>query len=312
MWITLAVGSALGTTPGPIPGSEMRLWVVDLAGNPVDLATLDIRMKYDGSPHRDFDYDLWLRGPQPYLVPIVVPGHPSTAVVVAVKDRYLPSEPLLIRSEWFHDAINPYRPEGVQEWLLEHTFVLTPTGEPEPPPPPPSVPPSVALEAPPFVLEFEPATVRAVVDAPESELEFRWTGGILQGARAEQVVMLPEGMHDVEVEVTHRQRGVGRDTARIVVANAPPDVRHGADRTTRVDEPIRTTVLFVDSAADDGPWDWTIDWGDGSRDTGSEAYQAGFGAEHAWTTPGTYGVRVCVTDRDGEAGCDDRTVRVGP
>lgn len=108
-----------------IPGSEMLLTVVDESGAALDGVTLEISVEYE--PPLDFasfEYDARPTGLQPYRVPIMVPGNPSRAVVRAVKGVYEPSDGLVIESDFYHDHVNPFRPGGVQDFLVEHRFVL--------------------------------------------------------------------------------------------------------------------------------------------------------------------------------------------
>jgi hypothetical protein len=109
-----------------IQGSEMLLAVMDESGVALDGVQLSIRIEYEPPlESAGFAYDAALSGPQPFRVPIIVPANPARAVVKAVKDGYEPSIGLVIESEVYHDLVNPYRPGGVPDLLVEHTFVLT-------------------------------------------------------------------------------------------------------------------------------------------------------------------------------------------
>ncbi len=110
-----------------IPGSTMQLRAVDaLTLAPLDQVQLLVRILYDPPlEENNLEYPLPTEGAQPYAIPIVLPGNPSKAVLIAQRAGYADSEPLTIESGFFHERINPSRPGGVSPVLLEHTFKLT-------------------------------------------------------------------------------------------------------------------------------------------------------------------------------------------
>jgi PKD repeat protein len=60
---------------------------------------------------------------------------------------------------------------------------------------------------------------------------------------------------------------------------------------------------FSDDRTNDGPWSWTIDWGNGTQSTGTQAtYPAPnylIARSVAYATPGTRTVTFRVTDKHG-------------
>ena len=99
---------------------------MDESGAALEGVTLEISVEYEPPlEFASFEYDARPTGLQRYRVPIMVPGNPSRAVVRAVKGVYQPSDGLVIELGLFHhDHVNPFRPGGVQDFLVEHTFVL--------------------------------------------------------------------------------------------------------------------------------------------------------------------------------------------
>jgi len=61
----------------------------------------------------------------------------------------------------------------------------------------------------------------------------------------------------------------------------------------------------------DGPWSYTIDWGDGSSSSGSSSSQGSLTGSHNYLLPGPYRVTVTVTDNHGASGSDSKVLTVG-
>ena len=95
--------------------------------------------------------------------------------------------------------------------------------------------------------------------------------------------------------------------------NQPPSVNAGPDET------VATGLLYSFSPSfsdpdNDGPWSYTIDWGDGSQTTGSLTTQGSFTATHTYVVvlPQSFTVTVTVTDSHGASGSDTKAVSVRP
>ncbi len=95
--------------------------------------------------------------------------------------------------------------------------------------------------------------------------------------------------------------------------NQPPIVGAGPDET------VATGLLYSFSPSfsdpdNDGPWSYTIDWGDGSQTSGSLATQGSFAATHSYVVvlPQSFTVTVTVTDSHGASGSDTKVVSVRP
>lgn len=101
-------------------------------------------------------------------------------------------------------------------------------------------------------------------------------------------------------------------TATVTIGNLAPAVNAGPDQWAIPNASVAVKALFTDLGADDGPWSYTIDWGDGSTVQSGEIPTPDdliIGA-HQYATPGAFSVTVSVTDTDGAVGSDEATVTV--
>jgi PKD domain-containing protein/calcineurin-like phosphoesterase family protein len=94
------------------------------------------------------------------------------------------------------------------------------------------------------------------------------------------------------------------------IANIAPTVHAGGDARTAPGV-YTLHATFSDPGANDAPWSYDIDWGDGFSSQGSTSSQSDeISPSHLYVLPGTYGVRVTVTDKDGGAGADQLALTV--
>ncbi|HXE89903.1 MAG TPA: PKD domain-containing protein [Terriglobales bacterium] len=113
------------------------------------------------------------------------------------------------------------------------------------------------------------------------------------------------GSYPVNVRVTDGDGGSATDSTTVQVNNAAPVVTAPADQTA--DEATSKSFSlgsFSDAGVNDGPWDVSVDWGDGSTDTTfSVASQGSLGSQsHTYADNGLYTVTVTVEDKDGDSG----------
>ncbi len=100
-------------------------------------------------------------------------------------------------------------------------------------------------------------------------------------------------------------------TAAVTVANVAPAVSAGPDAAVTLGAAFSLNATFSDPGANDPPWGYTIDWGDGATQSGSAATSAApIGAAHTYAAVGTYLVRVTVTDPSGGTGSDELSATV--
>jgi hypothetical protein len=105
------------------------------------------------------------------------------------------------------------------------------------------------------------------------------------------------------------------DTVAITAAvgNTPPVVDAGADHEIFSGEAVTINITFNDPDGDDSPWAYTINWGDGTSDSGSTNDQTvAIVTSHQYFELGDYTVEVCITDTNGGTGCDSQVVTVKP
>ncbi|HEX3128889.1 MAG TPA: CARDB domain-containing protein, partial [Thermoanaerobaculia bacterium] len=115
-----------------------------------------------------------------------------------------------------------------------------------------------------------------------------------------------DGSFTVRVCATDDDGGTGCDDVPAQVRNLVPVVEAGEKVLTAPGQPVPVHATFTDAGRAD-THTATIDWGDGTREAGVVAESNGSGTvtgTHTFTGDSTFVVEVCVTDDDGETGCD--------
>jgi PKD repeat protein len=114
------------------------------------------------------------------------------------------------------------------------------------------------------------------------------------------------GTYTVTMKVT--DSGLGSATisiaAKILPAapavSAPPNQTvHAVSGHWHVEE---TASLTDPNVPSDGPWTWTVNWGDGHSDSGAAPTQGAFAFAHDYLAPGTYNVGIEVKSASGQVG----------
>jgi len=135
---------------------------------------------------------------------------------------------------------------------------------------------------------------------------------------------LAAGTHTVELSGVASNCTVSGGTSRIVTVpsggtatvsysvgcitpNQPPTVNAGPDETSLIGLFYAESASFSDPD-NNGPWSYTITWGDGSSTTGSTSSQGTISASHTYLLFGSYTIRVTVTDSAGASGSDTKVV----
>ncbi|PYP30296.1 MAG: hypothetical protein DMD49_10895 [Gemmatimonadetes bacterium] len=92
--------------------------------------------------------------------------------------------------------------------------------------------------------------------------------------------------------------------------NTAPTVNAGPDETVAVG--LFYTLTWSFSDPDNGPWSYTVDWGDGSSPTTGSASSPGtINSGHTYVLPlGQHTIRVTVTDSRAASGSDSKVVTV--
>ena len=96
-----------------------------------------------------------------------------------------------------------------------------------------------------------------------------------------------------------------------VSCNAPPVVNAGPDATALTGLLYTLQWSFSD-ANHNGPWTYTINWGDGSTSSGTVASEGSVSNGHTYITvlPRDFTVTVTVRDASGAATSDTKVIRV--
>src|SRR5207244_10201578 len=82
----------------------------------------------------------------------------------------------------------------------------------------------------------------------------------------------------------------------------------GPNRVGDAGRPVTLRATFSDGA-NDGPWSYAVDWGDGSPEaSGSATPSTSITPSHVYAAGGQFAVRVTVTDKFGAAGSGTLTV----
>jgi len=146
-------------------------------------------------------------------------------------------------------------------------------------------------------------------------LSFAWSfgdGGTGTGA-APSHSYTANGTYTVTLTVTDSRGAPSAPaTTSATITNLPPVVDAGPDALVTAGATVGLSARFSDPGANDAPWTYAVDWGDGSpAQSGSTTSQASsITGSHPYPTPGQYAVRVTVTDKDGGSGMDDLLVTV--
>ena len=120
-----------------------------------------------------------------------------------------------------------------------------------------------------------------------------------------------DGVYTVTLRVTDAKGAVSAPAATAAtIANVAPTVSVGPDPVVSPGQVLTLNATFSDPGANDAPWGYTIDWGDGTGDAGTRSDQSAITAAHVYDAVGDYVVRVTVTDKDGGVGADELIARV--
>jgi PKD repeat protein len=154
----------------------------------------------------------------------------------------------------------------------------------------------------------------ASADPDGDALTYAWVfgdGGTATGASPVHTYV-DNGNFEVVLTVTDVHGASHSATTAAAIENVPPATTLGLSASAvTVGTNVTASATFTDPGAADGPWHWELDWGDGTKATGSVTSAASpIAAQRAWTAAGTYTVRVSVTDKDGGTGSAQQSVLV--
>jgi len=110
------------------------------------------------------------------------------------------------------------------------------------------------------------------------------------------------GSYTVTLTVTDTHGASSSATTTTTIANVAPVVNAGPDQVVAAGSPATLNATFSDGA-NDGPWSYAVDWGDGSpQTTGTSTPSTPITPSHVYGSGGRFTVRVTVTDKFGAAG----------
>ncbi|HYT69997.1 MAG TPA: PKD domain-containing protein [Gemmatimonadales bacterium] len=121
------------------------------------------------------------------------------------------------------------------------------------------------------------------------------------------------GAYSVTLTVTDARGASGSAaTTTATIGNVAPSVNAGVNQTVTAGTSVTLDAAFSDPGANDAPWSYSIDWGDGSSPTtgGTSTQSSAITATHPYSAAGSNIVRVTVTDKDGATGSGQLTVTV--
>jgi PKD domain-containing protein len=118
------------------------------------------------------------------------------------------------------------------------------------------------------------------------------------------------GTYTATLRVTDNQGAQSTTMSKTVTVTAPnsaPVVNAGSDETVVLGLLYSLSASFSDP--DNGPWTYTINWGDGSSSTGNRSTAGSFSAAHTYLgLLTTRTIRVTVTDSRGASGSDTKVI----
>jgi len=146
---------------------------------------------------------------------------------------------------------------------------------------------------------------------PEGDLPltYAWTfgdGSTGTGATPSHVYA-QDGTYTVSLVVTDAKGRSGTPaTTTATISNVAPAVTAGDDVSLTFGAALDLSAGFSDPGVNDGPWTYTIDWGDGAPSTAGDATPgAAITASHTYAAAGRYTASITVTDKDNGSGSDD-------
>ena len=118
------------------------------------------------------------------------------------------------------------------------------------------------------------------------------------------------GSYTVTLKVTDNQGATGSTSQTVTVTqpNQPPSVNAGSDEKVLLGLLYNLSASFSDPD-NDGPWSYTINWGDGTSSSGNRSSQGTISGSHTYLL-GSYTIRVAVTDCHGASGWDAKVLTV--
>ena len=192
---------------------------------------------------------------------------------------------------------------------VSHTVTVTA-------PPPPNQPPVAAFTSSCTLLV---CTFTSTSSDPDGSITgYRWTfgdGGTAADQNPTHVYTAP-GSYTVTLTVTDNQGATDNVSHTVTVAapaaaNVAPTVNAGSNDNAITGLLYSFTWSFSDGNHN-GPWSYTIDWGDGSTSRGTATSEGSLSSGHTYiiVLPRSFTITVTVTDASGASGSSSKVVSV--
>ena len=151
-------------------------------------------------------------------------------------------------------------------------------------------------------------------DPDGDPLAYDWSfgdGGNATSSPTPSHTYADNGTFDVSLEVGDPDGLTDTDATTATIANVAPAVNPGPNAMIFSGLTFTLSASFSDPGVDDAPWQFTIDWGDNTSESGSTNDQsAAITGTHTYFAPRDYPVTVTVTDKDGGTGSGSLTLTV--
>ena len=114
---------------------------------------------------------------------------------------------------------------------------------------------------------------------------------------------------NVRAEIKDKDNGVSSYEGFGSVTNAKPSVVIATPSAIYSGQTFSLSAGFADLGQQDSPWNFTINWGNGTE-TGSTSAQGAISRSRTYTPAGSYTLSIAVTDKDGGTGTSTASLRV--
>src|SRR2546425_343232 len=196
-------------------------------------------------------------------------------------------------------------------------FAVESAPQPPPPPPPPNQPPTASFSASCTGLSCSFTDASSDPDGRVAGWSWTFGDGGTATTQSPSHTYGTAGTYTVQLTVTDDKGATGA-TAKSVTVTAPPPPPPPPNQPPTVTVSggtVAVGVLYGLQASfsdpdNDGPWTYTIDWGDGASGGGTASSPGSISATHTYLVPGSYRIAVTVTDSRGAAGSGAATLTV--